>query len=68
MTPHLPNVELVRNDVAALRPRRSSDESATAPIDFIARDAVSKWNLLGIENKTGRSAVKEMSQFQLGRF
>ncbi len=63
--PKLPQLELVRNDISSLRPRRDTDESATAPIDFLVRDAASKENLFGIENKTGRSSIKDMSQFQL---
>ena len=55
----------MRNDISSLRPRRDTDESGTAPIDFLAREARKKVNLFGIENKTGRSSIKEMSQFQL---
>lgn len=48
-----------------MRPRRDTDESATAPIDFLARETKKHKNVFGIENKTGRSSIKEMSQFQL---
>ncbi len=61
----LPHLVLTRNDIAALRPRRRTDESATAPIDFLARDILVTVDLFGIENKTGRSSLTEMSQFQL---
>jgi hypothetical protein len=63
--PRLPHLELTRNDIAALRPRRKTDESATAPLDFIANDTVIKVDLFGIENKAGRSSIREMRQFQL---
>ena len=61
----MPHLELVRNDISSLRPRRDTDVSAEAPIDFLARDVKTKAGLFGIENKTGRSSIKEMSQFQL---
>jgi hypothetical protein len=61
----LPDVELVRSDISSLRPRRDTDPSGTAPMDFVARHLVTKANLFGIENKTGRSSIKDMSQFQL---
>jgi len=63
--PLLPHLELVRNDIASLRPRRDTAESGTAPIDFLARDTRTQVNVFGIENKTGRSSLKDMSQFQL---
>src|SRR4029077_10003256 len=47
--PRLPHLELVRNDVAPLRPRQPTAERGTAPIDFLARDASTKTNVFGIE-------------------
>jgi hypothetical protein len=46
-----PQLELVRNDISSLRPRRDTDESGTAPIDFLVRDTRTNTNLFGIENK-----------------
>jgi hypothetical protein len=63
--PLLPHLELTRTDISSLRPRRDTDESGTAPMDFLARDTQSNNAVFGIENKTGRSAIKDMSQFQL---
>jgi hypothetical protein len=63
--PLLPHLELVRNDISSLRPRRDTDESGTAPIDFLARDTRTQADMFGIENKTGRSSIRDMSQFQL---
>jgi hypothetical protein len=63
--PRVPHLELVRNDVAALRPRQPTSERGSAPIDFLGRDSTTKANVFGIENKTGRSSIREMSQFQL---
>jgi hypothetical protein len=59
------NLELVWNDRSSLQPRRDTDESAVAPVDFLARDIATRNNVFGIENKTGRSSIREMSQFQL---
>ena len=60
-----PNLELIQNDPSSLQPRRDTDKSAVAPIDFIVRDTSTGKTVFGIENKTGRSSIKEMSQFQL---
>ena len=46
-------------------PRRDTDVSAEGPIDFLVTDTQSSRVVLGIENKTGRSAIYDMSQFQL---
>jgi hypothetical protein len=63
--PRFPNLTLVQNDPSSLLPRRETDQSAIAPVDFLARDATSGKNVFAIENKTGRSSISEMSQFQL---
>ncbi len=65
--PHLPNAELIRNDLSALRPRRQGAKTSDSPIDFVVRDRESKKVLFGIENKTGPGAVPEMSRFQLDK-
>lgn len=59
------NWQLERLDVSSLRPRRDTDESGTAPIDFLVRDTQTGKHVFGIENKTGRSSIKDMSNFQL---
>ena len=63
--PKLPALRLVQNDVSSLRPRRNTDVSGVAPVDFLAIDEPSGRQVFGIENKTGRSSIQEMSQFQL---
>ena len=63
--PRFPNLTLTQNDSSSLRPRRETDQSAVAPIDFLARDTNTEMDVFGIENKTGRSSIREMSQFQL---
>jgi hypothetical protein len=66
--PLYPHLSLIQNDRSSLRPRRDSDESGTAPIDFLAVDDRTNQNVFGIEHKTGRSPVRgsgAMSQFQL---
>lgn len=63
--PVFPYLTLRQNDVSSLRPRRASDQSAIAPIDFLAHDTNTGKDVFGIENKTGRSSIRDMSQFQL---
>lgn len=63
--PRCPNLQLIQNDKSSLQPRRDSDKSGQAPIDFLVRDKVTKKYVFGIENKTGRSSIRDMSQFQL---
>lgn len=66
--PQFASLQLVQNDPSALRPRRSTDESGVAPLDFLVIDESSGRIVFGIENKTGRSPVRgagAMSQFQL---
>jgi hypothetical protein len=65
ITPRFPHLVLAQNDISALHPRRATDVSAGGPIDFLVKDAESDEVMLGIENKTGRSAIYDMSQFQL---
>jgi hypothetical protein len=60
-----PKLELVQNDPSDLRPRRDTDQSGVAPVDFLARDEDTGKVVFAIENKTGRSSIGEMSQFQL---
>lgn len=63
--PRYPHLELQQNDISALLPRRDTDVSAEGPIDFLVTDTHLGCVVLGIENKTGRSAIYDMSQFQL---
>jgi len=65
--PRCPNLRLVQKDKSQLRPRRKTGKTGIAPIDFLVIDTSRKRNnpIFGIENKTGRSSMREMSQFQL---
>jgi len=63
--PRSPHLEIIRNDISSLRPRRDTDVSGTAPMDFLVRDLRTGKEVFGIENKTGRSSIQDMSQFQL---
>jgi len=63
--PNNPELVIQQNDVSALRPRRDDDISGKGPLDFLIRDKKSGKVILGIENKTGRSSIEEMSAFQL---
>jgi hypothetical protein len=63
--PRFPSLRLMQNDPSSLRPRRDTDQSGIAPVDFLTLDEKTRKNVFGIENKTGRSSVREMSQFQL---
>lgn len=63
--PKFPQLVIRQNDVSSLRPRRDTDVSGRGPLDFLVKDASTGKLLFGIENKTGRSSIREMSQFQL---
>jgi hypothetical protein len=63
--PRVPHLELIRMDVSALRPRRSTDKTASAPLDFLIRDRRTGKYVFGIENKTGRNEPKDIGLFQL---
>lgn len=63
--PRYRHLALKQNDISALLPRRDTDVSGEGPIDFLVRDTQLGRVVLGIENKTGRSAIYDMSQFQL---
>src|SRR5213078_1734280 len=63
--PRFPQLELKQNDISSLLPRRDTDVSAEGPIDFLVTDTNSGDVVLAIENKTWRSAIYDMSQFQL---
>jgi hypothetical protein len=65
VAPKYPTLTLVQKDISSLMPRRDTDLSASASIDFIVVDEDRKQTVFGIENKTGRSSINEMSQFQL---
>lgn len=65
VTQKCPHLAIAQNDVASLRPRRSTDISGEAPLDFLVRDNRSGEVVVGIESKTGRSSITDMSQFQL---
>lgn len=60
-----PNLKMRQNDISSLRPRRDTDQTGLGPLDFLIEDLGSGQIVLGAENKTGRSSIKEMSQFQL---
>lgn len=60
-----PQLAIVRNDESELRARRETDVSGEGPLDFLVSDTRSDKVVLGIENKTGRSSIREMSAFQL---
>lgn len=59
------HLTISQNDISSLRPRRDTDTSGLGPLDFLVKDNDSRKIVLGIENKTGRSSIREMSQFQL---
>jgi hypothetical protein len=63
--PRYPHLRITQNDLSSLRPRRTSDVSGEGPLDFLVTDERNGQTVFGIENKTGRSSIKEMSQFQL---
>lgn len=63
--PRFPFLAIEQNDPSALRPRRTTDVSGEGPLDFLVRDERSGEVVVGVENKTGRSAIHEMSAFQL---
>lgn len=63
--PSHPYLAIEQNDISSLRPRRDDDVSGEGPLDFLIRDTRTGQVVLGIENKTGRSSIKEMSAFQL---
>lgn len=65
ITPRFPHLLIEQNDLSALRPRRNEDISGEGPLDFLIRDQRSGEVVLGIENKTGRSSLRDMSAFQL---
>lgn len=60
-----PHLVIEQNDASALRPRRDTDISGEGPLDFLVRNTTTGEVVIGIENKTGRSSIKEMSAFQL---
>ncbi len=60
-----PLLRIDQNDVSSLRPRRDSDTSGEGPLDFLVTDTRSGELVFGIENKTGRSSLQDMSAFQL---
>jgi len=63
--PAHPHLVIAQNDESALRPRRDSDVSGEGPLDFLITDTRTGTVVLGIENKTGRSSIRDMSEFQL---
>lgn len=60
-----PHFRIEQNDASSLRPRRKTDVSGESPIDFLVRDTRNGEVVLALENKTGRSSIREMSAFQL---
>jgi hypothetical protein len=65
IAPLHPHLKIRRNDISALLPRRVGDLTAEGPLDFLVNDDHLDAVVFGIENKTGRSAIYDMSQFQL---
>jgi len=63
--PEHPHLVIRQNDESSLRPRRDGDVSGEGPLDFLITDTRNDQVVLGIENKTGRSSIKDMSAFQL---
>jgi hypothetical protein len=63
--PRFNTLKLIQNDPSSLRPRRDGSKSGVAPLDFLVVDVKTGKNIFGIENKTGRSSIAEMSKFQL---
>jgi len=60
-----PHLSIVQNDRSSLRPRRDTDVTGKGPLDFLVTDEQAGRLVFGIENKTGRSSMRDMSQFQL---
>lgn len=60
-----PHLVIAQNDESSLRPRRATDVTGEGPLDFLITDTRTDKVVLGIENKTGRSSIKDMSAFQL---
>jgi len=60
-----PHLVIEQNDPSALRPRRNTDATGEGPLDFLVRDTRSGAVVFGVENKTGRSSIRDMSAFQL---
>jgi len=65
VVPRYPHLLLTQNDPSSLRPRRETDTSGEGPLDFLVADDRTGRTIFGIENKTGRSTIREMSRFQL---
>jgi hypothetical protein len=63
--PNNPQLVIEQNDISELRPRRDDDVSGEGPFDFLIRDNRNGKVVMAIENKTGRSSIREMSAFQL---
>lgn len=63
-----PFLEIFQNDKSSLRPRRE-DTSVTGegPLDFLITDSRTGSVVFGIENKTGRGSIRDMSEFQLDK-
>lgn len=60
-----PELELIQNDLSALHHYGAGNAAGQAPVDFIVQNRQTQQPVFGIENKTGRSAIAEMSNFQL---
>jgi len=63
--PDYPHLSILQNDRSSLRPRRDTDATGQGPLDFLVTDEREGKLVFGIENKTGRSSIRDMSQFQL---
>ncbi len=68
IAPRFPFLTLTQNDASSLRPRREVDAvTGEGPLDFLVTDSRSKKVVFGIENKTGRGSIRDMSEFQLDK-
>lgn len=66
--PRFPFLEIVQNDKSSLRPRREETSvSGEGPLDFLVTDSRTGSVAFGIENKTGRGSIRDMSEFQLDK-
>ena len=63
--PVYPHLVIGQNDVSSLLPMHERGTSGQAALDFLVRDKKRDRVVFGIENKTGRSSIREMSAFQL---
>jgi hypothetical protein len=63
--PAFPYLRLDQNDIAALKPHTPGTRAGIAPIDFLVTNERNGKTVFAIDNKTGRSSLKDMRVFQL---